>query len=322
MQSVLDMSSYKEVTQPHNKQLLKNVLSKDIHDAGYMPVTRDLSQNKIRMIQEWLERQCYSTADCATIDECTIPPTSSRIMQENDYERCGNRSVPKQSDVHKYLKHVYTFATSPQLVTQAEILPRPLFGYGSEQGLTIATSTSSDFLRSPLCNLESLKLQLQLAVQLEFATIPLYLTSLYTIMQGCNVAAYQLMRNIIVQEMLHYAQAANILIAIGGKVRIDNKETVPHYPTTGLPGGVLPNITLTLEKFTMKHVYENFMALKVPAYTTVLQPKQHWNTIGQFYNEIQKCMVSMGDEIFGRTNETIQVLWPWKVPMMLVHCTR
>ncbi|CAI7997917.1 hypothetical protein GBAR_LOCUS2274 [Geodia barretti] len=115
-------------------------------------------------------------------------------------------------------------------------------------------------------------------------------------MDNCNVEAYKLVRNIVVQEMLHFAQAANILISIGGKVRIDSKDTVPHFPTTRLPGGVLPKLTLTLEKFTMKHVYENFMALEVPAYSTVPKPHAHWNTIGQFYEEIQKCMETLGDE--------------------------
>ena len=52
------------------------------------------------------------------------------------------------------------------------------------------------------CTLDSLKLQLQQAVELEFATIPLYMTTLYSIAPGCNTEAYGLIRSVLIQEML------------------------------------------------------------------------------------------------------------------------
>ena len=315
MSAVLDMSSYKEVTQPYNIKLIRTALRRDINDAGYMPVSRDLSPSKIRMIIEWLDRPCFSLLDCETlIDRCQTPPSKSRIMPEGEYERCGLARIPSKSHPQRFFKQIYMDKEDPTFVLRAEHPPRPLFGYGSEEEIKEAFSLTTIIPLVPLCDIEGLKLQLQLAVQLEFATIPLYLTSLYTIMDHCNVEAYAVMRNIIVQEMLHFAQAANTLIAIGGEVKIDSEDVVPHYPTTGLPGGVLPNLTLTLEKFTMKHLYENFMALEVPAYTTVPKPQEHWNTIGQFYSEIQLCMVALGEGSFETPRADMQVEWPWDTP--------
>ena len=299
MSTVLDMSSYHDVTQPYNIKLLKSVLSKDINDAGYMPVTRNLSPRKMKMIQEWLDRPCYSELDCITKDTCQHPPPKSQLRYKDEW--CNHSRFPSQRDP---IMHTYAGIDDSMTLKNP---PRPLFGYSTGKAIPLRHTDVAPF---PICNVESLKSQLELAVQLEFSTIPLYLTSLYTIMDNCNVKAYELMRNIVVQEMLHFAQAANILIAIGGKVTIDSKETVPHYPIATLPGGVLPSVSLTLEKFSLDHVFRNFMAIEVPAHLAVTKP--HLNTIGEFYNEIQECVLSLGDELFDNVNEEIQVDWPWE----------
>ena len=165
----------------------------------------------------------------------------------------------------------------------------------------------------PICSVENLREQLQLAMQLEFSTLPLHLTSLYSIMEDCNTEAYQLMRNIAMQEMLHFAQAANMLIAVGGNVRIDYPDVVPSYPTVGLPGGVLPSLDVSLKKFELFHVYSNFMGVETPALTYVARPEPEYtlNTIGQFYKEIQLCMKTLGDGIYDPSSVNIQVEWPW-----------
>jgi len=66
------------------------------------------------------------------------------------------------------------------------------------------------------CSIESVKRDLQDAVRLEFATIPPYLTSMYSIKAGNNTKVYAVIRSVVMQEMLHMAQAANILISLGG----------------------------------------------------------------------------------------------------------
>ena len=135
-------------------------------------------------------------------------------------------------------------------------------------------------------------------------------------MEDCNTEAYRLIRNIAMQEMLHFAQAANMLIAVGGNVRIDYPELVPSYPTLGLPGGVLPNLTVTLKKFELFHVYSNFMGMETPGLMHVArsEPEYTSNTIGKFYKEIELCMRVLGDSIYDPSSVDKQVKWPWNEP--------
>ncbi len=57
--------------------------------------------------------------------------------------------------------------------------------------------------------LDDLKSFLKSAMQLEHATIPPYLTALYSLKPGANPAAAQVLRVIVVEEMLHLTIAAN-----------------------------------------------------------------------------------------------------------------
>ena len=160
-----------------------------------------------------------------------------------------------------------------------------------------------------------IKRNLQVGVQLEFATIPPYLTALYSIKEGYNSEIRKLIRSVAMQEMIHMAQVANILIAIGGVPRIDSKETVPSYPTVGLPGNVLPNLTVTLEKLTLQHVYKVFMGIEVPHNESVTDnttgEQIAENTIGQFYDSIAQCVTSLGNGIFNKSTANKQIQWPW-----------
>ena len=114
------------------------------------------------------------------------------------------------------------------------------------------------------CSIDSLWEQVQQAVELELATIPLYLTSLYSIIDGCNQEAYEIIRSVLMQEMLHLVQAANILIALGQTPLIDSNKTAPAYPRVGLPGNVLPRLNVTLKKASREHIREVFMGIEYP----------------------------------------------------------
>ena len=102
-------------------------------------------------------------------------------------------------------------------------------------------------LNAGRCTVGDLQDCLQDAVQIEFATIPPYLTALYSIKDGYNQEAYSLIRGIVMQEMLHMVQAANLLIAVGGRPRIYGAKITPKYPITGLPGGTLPQLQVSLK---------------------------------------------------------------------------
>src|SRR5947209_17026527 len=88
---------------------------------------------------------------------------------------------------------------------------------------------------------------LQWAVDLEFATIPVYLSGLWSIKpQGPNVEpsgeVYNLINSVVMEEMLHMALVCNMVTAIGGTPEIN-----PTNFPGGLPGGVRPDLTVKLE---------------------------------------------------------------------------
>jgi hypothetical protein len=79
--------------------------------------------------------------------------------------------------------------------------------------------------RRGIITLDDLRDHLQYAIGLELTTIPAYLCALYSIVPGANTAACEVIQNVVLEEMLRLALAANILNAVGGA------------PATGPPGG-------------------------------------------------------------------------------------
>lgn len=84
--------------------------------------------------------------------------------------------------------------------------------------------------------LQDLHAYLYAAMQLEHATIPPYLTAMYSIMPGTNSAAVHVLRVVAVEEMLHLTLAANVLNAVGGEPDLTAPDFVPQYPAY-LPDG-------------------------------------------------------------------------------------
>lgn len=75
------------------------------------------------------------------------------------------------------------------------------------------------------------------------------MTSLYSIIEGCNFEIYELIQGIVRDEMSHFTQVANTLIAMGVDPEIDNDEVSKHmYEKKQLPGCVLPTLRPSLEK--------------------------------------------------------------------------
>lgn len=97
------------------------------------------------------------------------------------------------------------------------------------------------------------------AVTLEFATIPPYLTALWTIRDERHPLANSL-RNILQEEMLHLALVCNMLASIGGEPQISR--AAPAYPGK-LPLGVHPELTVPLGRFS-RPMLEVFMEIERP----------------------------------------------------------
>ena len=311
MRGILNLSDYDSVTTYQNLNLLRYSMSLDITDPNYMPVTRDISPSKQQMILDWLDNPIRNVTQMSF----TTPDFGVNIYDHTPelvpYPVCNPTSVERDFDVPSYCEddsigfgncdHLGDISDS--LDNSVTNCTRPLFGY---------TKNSQNPNIQALCTIENLQEQLQQAVELEFATIPLYLTSLYSIVDGCNSEIYDLIRSVVIQEMLHMVQAANILIATGGTPIVDNASFVPTFPGR-LPGCVHPNLMVYLDKLNISHVHDVFTILEAPNITCVSTPvpllSNH--TIGQFYYEIGDCIKTLGDSIFQPEKEELQVNWPW-----------
>lgn len=98
----------------------------------------------------------------------------------------------------------------------------------------------------PADELEHLRVALQAAVTLEFATLPPYLCALWSVKDELSYVANSL-RQIVQEEMLHLALAANMLVSIGGHPKIAS--ALPVYPGK-LPLDVHPELTVHLSGLT------------------------------------------------------------------------
>ncbi|XP_078612145.1 uncharacterized protein LOC144882305 [Branchiostoma floridae x Branchiostoma japonicum] len=111
--------------------------------------------------------------------------------------------------------------------------------------------------------LAELKENLQLALQLELATIPPYLSAYFSIKDGFNTKVAGLLKSIVVQEMYHMALVANVLNAIGGNPVLNDPDLIPTYPGP-LPKGCRPELNIQLAKCSLHQIHDVFMAIEKP----------------------------------------------------------
>jgi len=156
-------------------------------------------------------------------------------------------------------------------------------------------------------NAEQLWPSVQAAIELEHATIPPYLTALFSIKQGYNVEAATIIGSVVREEMLHMAIASNLMNAIGGRPDIDNPRFIPAYPGP-LPMGVRSSLTVGLSKLTRRLAYDVFMDIEEPenpievpvvpslgAAKTADTPE--YATIGAFYAAIKQKLIDVGPAV-------------------------
>ena len=151
--------------------------------------------------------------------------------------------------------------------------------------------------------LENLHEHLRIAMMLELSTIPPYLCALYSIQTGDrtqpgyqenfgdNAEVANIIRSVMMEEMLHFTLVGNILNAVGGKFMITDKQYVPTYPTT-LPHSN-GDFEVSLRKFD-KTAIRAFMRIEEPTPSNVPPRIEGYATIGQFYNGIILLIKTLG----------------------------
>jgi hypothetical protein len=146
--------------------------------------------------------------------------------------------------------------------------------------------TIAQFVADGIKSLPELKAALQTAMQLEFATIPPYLCAQWSIKSDPNGPVNDMIQDVVVQEMFHFALAGNMLTAIGGLPDIAKADFIPSYPTNELPGGIYQEKAVDLQPLTPDQV-EVFMQIEYPQFPPVARALAKGPaTIGAFYDTI------------------------------------
>lgn len=157
--------------------------------------------------------------------------------------------------------------------------------------------------------LTRLKTDLQTAVEIELATIPIYLYTYYSLIRnnesGETISDAQLFANkaggiimsVAVEEMLHMSLSSNVLWSLGVKPQLYGK--APGVYPTGLPyhnpqGPVGPNgdtaVQIPLGKLSFEQLW-HFLQIEYPEQWNAPPQDSNWDTIGQFYSYI-RCLLS------------------------------
>lgn len=131
-----------------------------------------------------------------------------------------------------------------------------------------------------------LKQSLQVAVELELATIPVYLCAWWSI-RDRNSKAARLINRVVHDEMYHLGVVCNMLVAIGGRPRI--KAAACTYPGP-LPGGVRKDVTVYLAGLTKATVRDVMMAIEAPE-KPLARASTSYPTISAFYTAVLAAFI-------------------------------
>jgi rubrerythrin len=131
---------------------------------------------------------------------------------------------------------------------------------------------------------------LQQAIEVEHSTIPPYLCALYSIKDGSNREAAQIIKSVVLEEMLHMVLAANVLNALGGEPHLNIPRFIPKYPKVPLF-----NFKVHLEKFSRPAI-ETFLKIERPERPSKGRTNSEPKTIAQFYERIEQGLTDLKQE--------------------------
>lgn len=162
----------------------------------------------------------------------------------------------------------------------------------------------------PLETVEDAWSMLETAIGVEFGTLPPYLYAMFSIPPGENVAAANLIKSVLMQEMIHMCLACNIMNALGGNVKL----TPPVYPGP-LPGDIGPVgkdalviRLLPLSECAMKQGMAIEQPEKIPNYPVLKMAPDGapaTGTIGQFYERLDLFLSTLPASAWQRDRNQI-----------------
>lgn len=125
----------------------------------------------------------------------------------------------------------------------------------------------------PIRTIAALRDHLKEACRIEMSTIPVYLYALYSLKVTipkdrastqpafAQIGAYETIRSVVIEEMLHVLLARNLLTAVGGHVRFATDSFTPDYPEPMLHR--VPRLVLHLRRCDDTQL-KGFMEVETP----------------------------------------------------------
>ncbi len=185
---------------------------------------------------------------------------------------------------------------------------------GGREPTTRLTQAERDFVREIDAHmtrdevLSDLKACLQLAIQVELATIPIYLFTYYSIDRNSAVGealdplqafankAAGVIMSVAVEEMLHMSLSANVLFAMGGTPQMYGKAPdaypalLPGHNVVGPPGPDGDRSErIPLSKLSLEQLW-HFLQVEYPEALDAKPQNKDWDTIGQLYSYV-RCLL-------------------------------
>ncbi len=151
----------------------------------------------------------------------------------------------------------------------------------------------------PITNEKRLRAALQDAIELEHSTIPLYLAALYSLEDGTNEPSAEVIRSVVMEEMLHLTLAANVLNAVGGEPSINGPRFVPEYKGKGAKLPIISDYTdppfrASIEKFSRDSI-QTFLRIEQPEPPKQADPNDP-DTIGEVYLAIENALKDLSQD--------------------------
>lgn len=157
--------------------------------------------------------------------------------------------------------------------------------------------TIAQFVEDGITTLADLQGALQLAMQLEFSTIPPYLCAQWSINSDNDPNdVADMIETIVVQEMFHFALAGNMLTAIGGTPSVASAAFIPTYPTNQLPGGIPQILAVDLQPLSSNQLLV-FMQIENPEFPPIGLTATPPATIGAFYDGVSAGFTAVNPTI-------------------------
>ncbi len=199
----------------------------------------------------------------------------------------------------------------------------------SEKELLTVAALELKYADAPEQALVKLKECLQIAVEIELATLPVYLYTYYSIQRNLSPSAANpspinlfadkaggIIMSVAVEEMLHMSLASNILFSLGEQPKVYGRSpnfnsvegggtNLPYHKPNGPDG---KPIAIPLAGLSYDTLW-GFLEIEYPKQATDELKEDNWDTIGDFYSFI-RCIIAtsfINDADFTRGSTDYQI---------------